>query len=184
MRKIYMMLLLALFAVAFLPAKAQKIGVRAGYQMSNFYKDGSGLNGADPLSSFYLGVFKVKKIIPAVHFGMGLEYFQNGFNGTGDSKWVLHYISIPVYIEGKLGPVFALGGFGANFKVAEKVTLNGSTASATSEQKSKPMDVPVFLGAGVKLAMLTIEARYHWGLVKINDGAACQYFQVGLGISF
>ena len=139
--------------------------------------------GADPLGSFYLGLFKVKKIVPAVHFGMGLEYVQNGFKASNDFKWVLHYISIPVYIEGKLGPVFALGGLGANIKVAEKVTIGGTTASATSDQKSKPIDVPVFLGVGVKIAILTIEARYHWGLIKINDGASNQYFQVGAAIS-
>jgi hypothetical protein len=183
MKKIFPLIFLALIAFALLPAKAQKIGIRAGYQMSNLYKDGSHLSGADPLSSFYLGLFKVKKIVPAVHFGAGLEYFQNGFNSTGDNKWVLHYISIPVYIEGKLGPVFALGGIGANIKVAEKLTINGTTASPTSEQKSKPLDVPAFLGVGVKIAMFTFEARYHWGLVKINDGASNQYFQVGAAIS-
>lgn len=184
MKKIYTLLLLALFTFALMPANAQKIGVRAGYQMSNWYKDGSQLSGTDPLSSFYVGLFKVKKIVPAVHFGIGLEYFQNGFTAANSYKRVLHYISIPVYMEAKLGPVFALGGIGANFKVSEKITLNGTTASASSEEKSKPMDVPVFLGAGFKILMITIEARYHWGLVKINDGASNQYFQVGAGVSF
>lgn len=185
MKKIFTLFLLALFALALVPAKAQKIGVRAGYQMSNWYKDGSQLSGADPLSSFYIGLFKVKKIVPAVHFGVGLEYFQNGFKSASNvNKWVLSYISIPVHLDAKLGPFFALGGLGANFKVSEKVTVNGTTASATSEQKSKPMDVPVFLGAGVKILLFTFEARYHWGLVKINDGATNQYFQLGAGVSF
>jgi hypothetical protein len=183
MKKIYTLIFLVIFAFALLPAKAQKIGIRAGYQMSNLYKDGSHLSGADPLSSFYLGLFKVKKIVPAIHFGMGLEYFQNGFKAADDNKLVLHYISIPVYIEGKLGPVFALGGLGANFKVSEKLTVNGETTTPTSEQKSKPVDVPAFLGVGVKIAMFTFEARFHWGLVKIKDGASNQYFQLGAAIS-
>jgi hypothetical protein len=184
MKKLFALLFLTLFTVAILPAKAQKFGVRVGYQGAAWYKDGSRLAGTDPHSSMYAGVFKVKKIVPAVHLGAGLEYFQNGYNAANNYRRTLHYISVPAYIEAKLGPVFALGGLGVNFKVAEKITANGTTSSATSDDKSKPMDVPVFIGAGFKILMFTIEARYHWGLVKINDGASNQYFQVGAAVSF
>ena len=92
-------------------------------------------------------------------------------------------LSIPLYAKAKIGPVFGLAGIGANFKVSEKIYTNDVASSPTSEQKSNTVDFPLFIGAGVKISIFTIEARYHWGLVDINEGSSNQYFQLGAGIS-
>jgi len=97
---------------------------------------------------------------------------------------VLHIISIPVYAKVKIGPVFGLGGIAANFKVAEKVFIDGNSAKPTESQKSSSVDFPVFLGAGVKILIFTLEARYHWGLVDVNQGLHNQYLQLGATVSF
>jgi hypothetical protein len=188
MKNNFSILLVLLFAIMLLPAKAQnkgeKFGVRAGYQSASWHKDGSEVAGTDPLNSFYAGLFKDNKILPALHFGIGAEYFQNGYSLSSASKRVLHYISIPLYLKAKIGPVFALGGFGVNFKVAEKIYSNNVAANPTDEEKSNTVDFPALLGLGAKISIFTIEARYHYGLAEVKDGAHNQYFQIGAGISF
>ena len=187
MKKICSLLLIFILAVTILQVKAQKgekFGIRAGYQSSAWYKGGSQLPGTDPLSNFYVGVFKDNKILPAIHFGIGLEYFQNGYKINSNDKRVLHMLSIPVYAKVKIGPVFGLAGFGANFNVSEKIFTNDVASSPSSDQKSKTVDFPFLIGAGVKFSIFTIEARYHWGLVDINEGYSNQYFQIGGAISF
>lgn len=188
MKKICSILLILLFTVASLPVSAQKgnkVGIRAGYQSSSWHKDGSQLTATDPYSSFYVGLFRDNKIIPLVHIGLGLEYFQAGATMANDRKQVISYLSVPVYAKVKLGPVFALAGVGANFKLSEKVFTGSSSAAPSDTEKSKTFDCPFIAGAGLKILMFTIEARYHWGLVKINDaGASNQYMQLGASVSF
>jgi hypothetical protein len=183
MKRYHSILFLTLFAIITVSVNAQnKIGIRAGYQSSAFYKDGSQLSGTDNYSSFYLGLYKENKIIPILHFGLGLEYMQTGavWKSTND-KQVLNYLSIPLYLKAKLGPVFALGGVAANIKVGEHYS---GTTSPLGNQSFKGIDFPLFLGAGFKLLMFTIEARYNWGMIDINDGVSNQYLQLGAGISF
>jgi hypothetical protein len=75
--------------------KLEKFGIRAGYQSSNWYDSDASKSG-DPLQNFYVGFFKDNKLVPAVHFGIGLEYFQNGYSANSTDKRVLHTLSIPV----------------------------------------------------------------------------------------
>jgi hypothetical protein len=179
------LLLITFWTIISFSVQAQdKIGIRAGYQGSAFYKNGSQLPGTDPYGSFYVGIFKDNKVIPAVHLGIGLEYMQTGMKVDDKNKQVLGYLSIPVYAKAKIGPFFGLGGIGANIKVSEKVFVNGTSAKPTDEQKSETMDFPVFLGAGAMLSIFTLEARYHWGISDINSGYSSQYFQLGAGVSF
>jgi hypothetical protein len=136
------------------------------------------------LNSFYVGFFRDKKISPLLFFGSGLEYFQNGIKYPGDSKRILHTLSIPLDLKLKLGPVFALGGAAANFKVAEKIVVEDNSVNPTEGNKSNWFDIPVFLGAGVKISFITVEARYHWGLLDVRNGLYSRYLQIGAGLSF
>lgn len=159
-------------------------GIRAGWHTATLVKDGSVADTVNNLNGFYLGFFRDTKIIPLLHFGSGIEYFQNGISYTGNGERVLHTISVPLDLKVKLGPVFALGGIAANFKVSEKVKIGGEYVTPLESDKSNWFDAPVFLGAGVKLFFVTIEARYHWGLLEVRNGKHSQYFQLGAGISF
>ena len=71
------------------------------------------------MNSFYIGIYKNFRIIPILKYGVGLEYLQNGAESTVDGSYSLGYVSIPIHIRAKLGPVFALVGVAANFKVTE-----------------------------------------------------------------
>lgn len=185
MKQLSLVLLVAIFALSVNFVKAQnKIGVRAGYQNSMFMNNGALVNGTDSYNSFYIGLFKTHKIVPALHFGYGLEYMSTGAEWNDNSESVtLNNLSIPLYLEGKLGPVFVLGGIATNFKVNDK--YSGLIAdSPFGEEDFKTVDFPVFVGAGVKILLFTIEARYHWGLTEINTDLKAQYLQVGIGVSF
>jgi hypothetical protein len=185
MKKLSVMLIVAFFAISTTSVNAQnKIGVRAGFQNSTLQKDGSMISGTDSYNSFYIGLFKTHKIIPAVHFGYGLEYMTTGaeWNDNAESV-VLTNLSIPLYVEGKIGPVFALGGVATNFKINEKYSGIISD-SPFGEENFNTVDFPAFLGAGFKILMFTLEARYHWGLTEINEGVKSQYLQLGVAVSF
>ena len=185
MKHLGLFLLLALFTISITQMQAQsKIGVRTGYQNSTIKKDGSMLSGTDSYNSFYIGLFKTHKIISGLHFGYGLEYMTTGAEWNDNAEnVVMSNLSIPLYIEGKLGPVFALGGFAANFKINEN--YSGSISdSPYGEEKFNTVNFPVFAGAGLKIMMFNIEARYHWGLTNKNEGVNSQYLQLGVGLSF
>ena len=190
MKKIYSIFLVAIiFGLFSSEMKAQEKGagdrvggIRIGYHSSQFASDGEFYG--DPMQSFYVGLFRDTKIIPLLHFGSGLEYYKNGVKIDDSNKRELHYLTLPLDLKLKLGPVFALGGFSPSFKVAERLTIAGTTAKPTEAQKAEWFDIPFFLGAGVKIWFVSIEARYHWGIMEVTDGYKSQSFQLGAAISF
>lgn len=170
----------------------KNIGVRAGWQISGIYENGSIPDGYGTNSGFYAGFFKDTKIIPLLKLGTGLEYGQVGLirdSVNVNTKRILHYIAIPIDLKVKLGPVFALGGASLNFRVADKRTVNEQSVDPPPGLESKVFDIPLFVGLGVKIFFVSIEARYHWGMLNvIGDGNVSnnksQYFQLGAAVSF
>lgn len=159
-------------------------GIRAGFQSSSMVEQGSKPDTTKNKNSFYVGFFHDQKVISFLSFGSGIEYFQNGFKYPEDSKRVLHTLSIPLYLKFKIGPVFALGGIAGNFKVAERIISGDEKQKPDSNDKSNWFDAAAFVGAGVKISIVIIEARYHWGLIESYDGLYNRYFQIGGGITF
>ena len=159
-------------------------GIRFGAHAATLVKDGSSPDSSNYMNSFYVGFFRDNKIAPMLFLGSGLEYFQNGFEYTKNSKRVLHTISVPLDLKVKLGPVFALAGIAANFKVSEKIVLGDNKYDPSDDAKFHWFDAPVFLGVGVKIFFITIEGRYHWGIVDAKNEYFNRYFQLGLGLSF
>ncbi len=159
-------------------------GIRAGYNGAGMFMDGDMFPLSEAHPAFYFGFFRDNRIIPMLHFGTGLEYVQNGLRFTEDNKRVLHYVSLPLNLKFKLGPVFALGGIAPSFKVAEREFVNGSSSKPGSDDKSNWFDAPLFLGAGVKILFITVEARYHWGITDVYQGFNNRYLQIGAGLSF
>jgi hypothetical protein len=159
-------------------------GVRGGWHSASLVDDGSKPDTAQSLSTFYVGFFRDNKVAKILFFGTGIEYFQNGMKYSNNDKRVLHTISIPVDLKVKIGPVFSLGGAAANFKMAERVFINDEKNKPADGDKSKGFDVAAFAGAGVKILFISIEARYHWGLLEVRNGMKSRYFQLGAAISF
>ncbi len=152
----------------------KKYGARAGWQLSTLDSDG---DKTDPLSSFYIGVYREKQIVPLLRYSLGLEYMQAGgmLDYVPDQKeYKIGYIGVPVNLKAKVGPLFAVAGTGINLKVSE-TDLSDDT---------KAFDIPAFAGVGVSFLMFNIEARYHFGLIDIQENTNNRYLQVGLGVSF
>ena len=157
-------------------------GIRAGWQSSQYFRDGNAMKTTSAYSSFYVGLYRDTRIIPMLHFGSGLEYFQNGAYIDDNNKRVLHYIGVPLYLKFKIGPVFALSGFEPSFKVGEKAYLLGQKYDP--DPSSNWFDAPFFLGVGIKIFFVSVEVRYHWGLIDTYDSYNSQYLQLGGAISF
>jgi hypothetical protein len=160
----------------------QKFGLRAGWNMATLAKENETPDTTYMLNSFYIGFSNETKIAPLLYWGKGIEYVQNGVEYNNNTKRIFHTISLPVNLKLKLGPVYARGGVAANFKISEK--YKRGDLSYSPNKKASWFDVPVFLGAGVNILFLSVEARYHWGLIKATDDYYNRYFQLGAAISF
>ena len=164
--------------------KPKKNGIRVGFHSASMVDAGSEPDTANALNSFYVGFFRSKKVASILHFDSGIEYFQNGLKYTGNSKRTLHTVSIPLDLRLKIGPVYALGGAAINFKVSESYDIGDNSYPPTDNDKSNWFDVAAFAGAGVKIWILSVEARYHWGLIEVRDDLYNRYFQIGAAVSF
>jgi hypothetical protein len=187
MKKITTLFLCVLFAMSFTSLRADSkedkhekyLGLRAGWQLSGIYSNGKLPTGYDPLNSFYVGLNKDIKLIPLLRLGVGIEYSEVGMT-SADSSIGIQYLYLPLYLKVKLGPVFALGGISPSFKIGD--TMQG--ISPYTGQDPATFDAPVFLGLGIKILFLSIEARYNWGTVDVFDGAKNQYLQIGGAVTF
>lgn len=173
----------ALFTVDMNAADGDRVGgLRAGYHSAQFNLNGDIVG--EPIQTFYLGLFRDTKVLPMLHFGTGLEYYKNGAKFDNEDLRELHYLSVPLNLKLKLGPIFILGGAAPSFRVADRITTDGVKEKPSDDQKSNWFDIPLFVGAGVKIAFVSLEARYHWGMLEVVDGYKSQSFQIGAGISF
>ncbi|MDA3853696.1 MAG: hypothetical protein PF444_05580 [Bacteroidales bacterium] len=148
-------------------------GVRAGYLNSVFYDNG---NQGDAVSSFYVGIFRDKQIIPLISLRSGLEYIQLGGDNILGADYEIHTLSVPVSARIKLGPISGLAGVSANFNISS----DGGT------QDVNVFDYPLHLGLGFNILMVGIEARYNWGMNDVfeNSSLKSNYLQVGATIAF
>jgi hypothetical protein len=162
----------------------QKVGgIRGGWHSASLVEDGSKPDTASNLSTFFVGFFRDQKIAKRVFFGSGLEYFQNGQRYPDDTKRLLHTISIPLNLKIKIGPVYGRGGASANFRMAERIVKGDDKSKPAEGNKSNWFDIAAFAGVGVQLWIISVEARYHWGLLEVSNGLKSRYFQLGAAIS-
>lgn len=164
-------------------ANAQGIGIRSGYQVA-FTNNGGNRIGSG-LGHFYLGAFKNNKlgIGSLLMLHTGVEYMQKGHRTNDANFRSIDYLSFPVGLRVKLGPLFAQGGLNANFKISEKYEVNGSDA-LNSSNKTNSFDLPAHIGLGMKILIFEIEARYHQGFLDVNNGNKNSYLQIGAAIEF
>lgn len=157
-------------------------GFRAGYQWSNLVKEEDKV--ADNLDGFYVGYLRKVKIIPLLRLETGLEYMIAGAQTSDDKKLRLHYLVLPAQLVVKIGPVYGLAGVNGNIKIYEDLKVNGQKVDITSENRVSAFDIAVDAGAGFNFLFLSIEARYYWGLLEVEQGYKNQYAQIGLKVHF
>jgi hypothetical protein len=186
MKTIKTALIVLLLTMGFLPAIAgggddddKKFykGVRFGYQSSNLSE-----SDWDDLSSFYVGVFGVKKIGAGNLLSLysGLEYYQTGTDKNADNKIVLNYLSIPLNLRLKLGPVYAFGGFNPSFMIADNAKIGGQDV----DPDINGFDIGGQIGIGVKFLFLGVELKYNQGLTDVGNDNKTNHLQAGLCVYF
>lgn len=155
-------------------------GIRAGYQNSFFRIDGDKAFD-DPYNNFYIGFFRSNNIVPMLKWDSGIEYFQVG-GKTGDAELKLHYLSIPLSLKLKLGPVYGVGGVNGAIKLGGTSDFEALGAGAND---FSTFDAGAHIGLGFKFLMLGVEARYNWGLVNQTDNdLRSEYLQIGAVLFF
>ena len=155
-------------------AQDKKVGIRAGYQSSFLSDDGNKVGGSK--SGFYAGAYRDTKVFPFLRFSTGIEYSQLGTSNLDNGDYALNYVGIPLGIKAQVGPVFASAGSGFNIKVAESGNPYSNSA--------KWYDIPAYVGAGINILFVTVEAKQIWGLTNINNGLNNNSFQLGLSMRF
>ena len=181
--KITLTVLLALILSISALAQDKKSGFRAGYVMSSITEGPGNLNG------FYAGFSHDRPIAKSnILFAHGgTEYTQAGYMFDNDNFRRLHYISLPTALKIKLGPVFVQGGYALNFKVAETYIWDGVDVK-TSANKYRVFNFPLLAGAGLMVGPVTVEARFNYGLSKLNKvlspGDRLSYLQIGAALHF
>jgi Outer membrane protein beta-barrel domain len=178
--RIVLISLLALSLAAVSVPLSAEIGIRGGYMESNLKKSGSGLF-ENHYSGFYAGLFTDNRIIPMLHFGSGLDYYQSGSQVDDNNKVVLHYISVPLSLKAEIGPIHIFAGVQGAIRVATDLTIQGQSTPA---EGYSGYDAGGFVGVGLKFWVIGAEAKYNWGFVDIKDGYKNNYLQAGLTVWF
>ena len=178
--RVMLVLLVALMVVPGPLSAKNRRGIRAGYIDSKLDKGSEGLFD-EGYSSFYVGFYNDQRIIPMLYFSSGLDYYQTGSKKNDDNKLVLHYLSVPLALKLKIGPVHGFGGVHGAVKVSSKLTLLGESGSA---KDFGSFDAGAFLGAGIQILFISAEIKYNWGLVDIYNGYKNNFMQAGLTLSF
>ena len=181
--KVIVLVIMACLLFMGFEANAQGIGVRTGYQVA--FTNNSGNRIGDGLGHFYLGAFKNNKlgIGSLLMLHTGVEYMQKGHRTDDANFRRMDYLSIPVGLRAKFGPLFAQVGVNGNFKLSEKYEVNGSDA-LNSSNETNSFDLPAHIGLGIKVLIFQIEARYHQGFLDVNDGNKNSYLQIGAAVEF
>ncbi len=157
-------------------------GFRIGYQYSNLNNNDE--DAADHLDRGYIGYVRKIKIVPLIHIETGLEYMIAGAQQSDDVRLQLHYLTVPAQGVLKLGPFVGVAGLNGNFRIAEDFTVDGEKVDRDDDDRAAAFDLAVDAGAGFNILFMTIEARYYWGLLEVDNGWYNRYWQAGLKFHF
>lgn len=161
-----------------------QFGIRAGYQIASTFNNGNKVQGNIP--GWYLGVMSEDRVGLGdfLKWHSGIEYVRVGHRQNDQNYRRLNYLAVPMGLKVTLiKSVFLKGGISPSFKVGEKYVVAGNNA-LDSSTKTSVFDLPMHLGAGIKVGFLDLEARYNHGLINVNSGNSNRYFQMGAAIRF
>lgn len=173
MKNITIVAALLLLTMTHVRAQDKHYGIRMGYQSSTMMLDTEKQGGS--LNGYYISAYRDAKVLPFLHFNTGIEYMRMG-SEVSKQDYKLDYLGVPLALKLKVGPLYALGGGMINFKISEKGNPYNSSA--------KWYDTNAFVGGGLNILIFSVEAKYMWGLTKVNNGLKNNGLQIGCGIRF
>ena len=201
MRKRLVLLIAALLSVpASSLAQTPSFGVKGGLNMATF--TGSRIVASDARTGFTVGVFTSIPVLSGVSIQPEVSYARKGarsasydydaFPLDGDAppigvylseKTTHSYLEIPVLMklsptgrDALARPVFFAGPSVSFLLGAEEVY------GVDYEKYMNTTDFGVILGGGVEIGRLAIDARYNWGLSKIDKDFDASFGNVTGGV--
>ncbi len=195
MKKLLVVVLVALCAVFSVNALMPEFGVKAGMTLGNVARgDSEAISADNPLKFGLTGGLTMDMSVGPLALGAELLYTQKGEKITdGDvAEYLsLSYIEVPVMAKFSVFPLIKMyGGLNMGFLVSAEnsVDVDGEeVVSADIKDSMTSTDLGLIVGVQVKISKLVFDARYNHGLtdiVKDNEGDALQlrtlYATVGL----
>ncbi len=162
-----------LFEVSFAQTGGDKKGtpgIVAGWNSATVGVKDSDVS-ADPASGFYLGIIWEQKLAPIFRLQSGIKYNKNGYsygNIPGYDRTVLNYLSVPVALKVKVGPLYGLGGVYGAYRMGSVDKYSNGNDIKISTDDIKRMDFGGTLGLGFQILIIGIESRYNWGFTNVN----------------
>lgn len=151
-------------------------GIKGGFNMSNLYSNDA--NDDNVLYGFNAGLYATLPISdfiaiqPELLFttkGAKLEY--NNALASGNSKFRLNYIEVPLLVRVNITPNFNVhaGGY-ASYLVSSKVTGSGdfNFEQEIDTDDLNKFDAGLSAGVGVDFNPVSIGLRYNYGLTTIG----------------
>lgn len=188
-----MMALILLLVTASATAGPLGKGIKAGLSYSMVTNSQSDIDDSDRMAGVAAGVSASYELIPGLKIQPELLYVQNGGKygitltgtegqilGTGDLKWKLNYIQIPVLARLEIPVLSAvlptlMAGPAVNYLVSSswEVDAGSNSSDGDLDDQVKSTDLSLIFGIGMKLgagpAGVSIDLRYVHGLNNIND---------------
>ena len=179
------LLLIGTFLAFWNPVSAgdgKKNGIRIGIINAQMKDDGQNLFRRR-VNGIYVAYFREKAIAKVIKTRVGLEYYQNGSKESRDTKLKLGYLSVPMSVGLRIGPI---GGYGG---VAPGIRLHGTEYVAGLTNKADPdtydrFDATAFVGAQVKILFVGFDFQYHWGLNQVTNSYQHRFWQLGGNLYF
>ena len=197
MKKMLVVLLVALCAVFSVNAIGPEFGAKAGISLGNVYwGENGGFEGAgNPLKFGITGGFTMEMPLGPIALGAEALYTQKGekiAEGDDSISYNLNYIEIPVMGKFTVAPMVKVyGGLSTGFLVSAKMAfdINGEEEDVDMKEFFNSVELGAIAGFQVQVSKLVFDARYNHGLtniIKENDGNAIQLrtLSATVGITF
>ncbi|MBS0001234.1 MAG: PorT family protein [Cyclobacteriaceae bacterium] len=184
-------------------AQSFRPGIKGGVNFSNLFIDE--VDDKNARIGFHAGIFaQILGAGETVGFQPELLYSTKGSKGqydfvgfTGEQKFNLNYIDLPLMLLIKVGEVLDInaGGY-VSYLVNSSVSTDGTLGEAYQEldrDNFNSVDYGLVGGLALNIDIVSIGARYNYGLRQVANGTAAETFlgdannsvaQVYLGIVF
>ena len=191
LKQIFTLLLLLVIGGCLMAQESElnvKSGLRFGYQDSKSIRNG--VDYKDNYLSGYIGYFMMKELTHKIAIGTCFEYNISGWKDkSDDKKYERENICIPLFVNLNIGRhLYVHSGVSANFLLGETFTVRNYEMAVPDKYKTHLVSTLAFAGAGIKIFMVSLEARYYLGLNNISTSRDFNvkeaYLQIGARFNF
>lgn len=164
-------------------AQGREFGLKAGIMSAMTLNQGVPVG--EPFSSGYGGFFIGRPLGSTFFTSLisGMEYLQNGYKADDNNFRKLHYLGIPLAVRIHFGPWRLQAGVNANFKFYER-WMDDGTDILNIQNRSLWIDLPIQVGAGVRISDVIVEVKFLFGTLDVYEGNKNISLQLGLAYSF